>query len=59
MNLTTIIIVAILVVSLVVFLIYRNIKDEQKFEEDMNDTHLLMKDENDDIVRNELEESIH
>lgn len=59
MNLTTIIIVAILVVSLVVFLIYRNIKDEQKFEEDMNDSHLLMKDENDDIVRNELEESIH
>jgi hypothetical protein len=59
MNLPTIIIAGVLAVGLVVFLVYRNIKDEQKFEEDVKNTYPLKKDENDDIVRDELEEGVH
>ncbi len=59
MNLPTIIIAGILALGLVVFLIYKNIKDEQKFEEDVKNTYPVKKDENDDIVRDELEEGVH
>ena len=59
MNLPIIIIAGILAVCLFVFLVYKNIKDEAKFEEDVKNTFTLKKDENDDIVRDELEEGIH
>ncbi len=59
MNLPTIVIVGILAVGLVVFLIYKNIKDETKFEEDVKNTYPVKRDENDDIVRDELEEGVH
>jgi len=39
--------------------VYKNIKDEAKFEEDVKNTFPLKKDENDDIVRDALEESVH
>ena len=59
MNLPTIVIVGVLAVGLVVFLIYKNIKDETKFEEDVKNTYPIKRDENDDIVRDELEEGVH
>jgi len=59
MNLPTIIIAGILAIGLVVFLIYKNIKDEEKFEDDVKNTYPIKKDENDDIIRNELEEGVH
>ena len=59
MNLPTIIVLGFLAVALVVFLVYKNIKDEQKFEEDVKNTYPIKKDENDDIVRDELEEGLH
>jgi hypothetical protein len=59
MNLPTIIIAGILAIGLVVFLIYKNIKDEEKFEDDVKNTYPIKKEENDDIIRNELEEGVH
>jgi hypothetical protein len=59
MNVSTIIIAGILAVGLVAFLIYQNIKDEVKFEEDVKHTYPIMKDENNDLVRDELEEGVH
>lgn len=59
MNLSLIVIAGLLAVALVVFLIYKNIKDEQKFEEVVKHTYPLQKDENDDIVIDELENGIH
>ncbi|MCX6210879.1 MAG: hypothetical protein NTZ59_15580 [Bacteroidetes bacterium] len=59
MNLPTIIILGILAVGLIVFLVYKNIKDEQKFEEDVKNTYPIKMDENDDIVVDKLENSIH
>jgi hypothetical protein len=59
MNLPFIVIAGILAIGLVVFLVYKNIKDEAKFEEDVKNIYPLIKDENDDIVSNELEEGIH
>ncbi|MCX6210314.1 MAG: FeoB-associated Cys-rich membrane protein [Bacteroidetes bacterium] len=62
MNLPLIIIVGILAVGLVVFLVYKNIKDEAKFEEDVKNihpVHPVYKDKKDDIVVDELEEGVH
>lgn len=59
MNIPLIIIAGILAVGLVVFLVYKNIKDEVTFEEDLKHSYPIKMDENDDIVRDELEESVH
>jgi len=59
MNLPLIIIAGILAVGLLIFLVYKNIKDEQKFEEDVKNTYPIKKDENDDIIRDALEEGVH
>ncbi len=59
MSLPTLITVGILAIILVIFLIYKNIKDEQKFEEDVKNTYPIKKDENNDIIRDELEDVVH
>ncbi len=54
MNWTIIIIVGILAVSLLVFLIIRNQKDEAEFEKKQNNDYPKPKDEKDDSEIDEL-----
>ena len=44
MNWTALIIIGVLLAALLVFLVVRNIKDEKKFEEDMNRDYHKTKD---------------
>ena len=59
MNLPVIIVAGILSIALVLFLVYKNVKDEQKYEEDMNNTYPFQTKEKDEIVTNDLENDIH
>jgi hypothetical protein len=59
MNITIIVIAGILALGLVVFLVFKNIKDEQKFEEDVKHSYPIKMNENNDNVSNELEEGVH
>jgi len=48
MNWAVLIPVGIILIALVVFLVYRNIKDEKKFEKQLNEDYPKSKDEEGD-----------
>ena len=49
MNLTVIIIVGIVLVALVVFQVWRNVKDEKEFEQQQNNDYHKAKNEEGDV----------
>jgi FtsZ-interacting cell division protein ZipA len=49
MNWTVIVIVGIAIIALIVFLIWRNAKDEKEFEQQQNNNYHKTKDEEGDI----------
>jgi type II secretory pathway pseudopilin PulG len=53
MNWTVIIIVGIVLVALIVFLVRRNAKDENEFEEQQNNDYHKVKDEEGDVDTDE------
>ncbi len=59
MNWTIILIVGILAIALLVFLIFRNQKDETDFEKKLNNDYTKPKDENDDIDIDEITKNVH
>ena len=59
MNVPLIVIAGILALGLIIFLVYKNIRDEAKFEEAVKSTYPIKKNENDDVVVDELEDGVH